>query len=257
VNEYGCMSCDRGSHNKLHSSAAPNEKPERPRMSHGRYAAMKNLDMRVRKIRSAAPAARLLFVVTSSLACLVASGCSRAAPASPRYGLPISLGLQREDVRKALGGPNEIVKDAEIRRRLTNSGVQPSAVPTTDNVTEWYYSSGIVATFEEDRLFAITLPAYTSYPGFVPYSGQVVNGVRLTDAKPAVLSRLGHPAKVEDDPLPGDTDLNVPEVWPKESRYYWRFNDYLVRVTFLKQAQKLDDTHVLAKDAVVSIGLNK
>ena len=234
MKELDCTSRDRGSDNeRLH------------------------LGVRGHKCGSAAFVVRLVFVVTSSLACLVASGCSRTAPASPRYGLPISLGSQREDVRKTLGGPNEIVSNAEIRRRLTDSGIQPSAVPTTDNVTEWYYSSGIVATFDGSWLFEITLPAYTSYPGFVPYSGEVVEGVRLTDSKPAVLSRLGQPTKVEDDPLPGDTDPNVPEVWPKESRYYWRFKDYLVRVTFLKQAQKLDATHVLPKDAVVSIGLNK
>jgi hypothetical protein len=90
---------------------------------------------------------------------------------SSGYGLPVSLGIQREDVRKALGGPNEVVKDAERRRILKEFGAQAELIPTTDNVTEWYSSSGIVATFDGDRLFQITLPGYASYPGFLLLRG--------------------------------------------------------------------------------------
>jgi hypothetical protein len=81
--------------------------------------------------------------------------------------------------------------------------------------------------------------------------------VRLSDAKPAVLNRLGPPDKMESEPLAGNVDPTVPAVWPRQSRYHWRLGGHLVSVTFLDQAQKIDDTHVLAKDTVVSIDLNK
>jgi hypothetical protein len=182
-------------------------------------------------------------------------GCGRGG--SSRYGLPIVLGSSSDQVRRVLGGPNAVVKATEIRRALREFGAEPSVLPTTDNITEWYYSSGIAATFDRDRLLEIALPTYTSYPGFLVYSGTVVNGVRLTDSKEIILGKLGMPEKVEDDPLPEGTDPDVPEVWPKESRYYWRFPSYVVRVDYLRQAQKADDTHTFRRNAVVSIQVYK
>jgi len=185
------------------------------------------------------------------------TGCRGLQYATPRYALPIALGSSVDEVRKTLGGPTEIIRDSDRRRRLQESHVDPSLIPTTDNTIEWYYSSGIVATFDRDRLFEITLPSRAPYQAFIVYKGEVVNGVRLADVKGVVINKLGQPDKIEDDPLAPDVDPNVPEVWPKESRYYWRFKDYAVEVRFLRQAQKLDATRVLKNDAIVSIDLKK
>jgi hypothetical protein len=184
-------------------------------------------------------------------------GCGGIEPAGPRYGLPISLGSTVNEVRQVLGGPTEVLRDSDRRQKLKEAGVQPSLIPTTDNTVEWYYSSGIVATFDRDRLFEITLHAIEAYPGFVHYKGEVVNGLTLSDSRPVALNKLGKPDKIEEEPLPTAVDPTVPEVFPKESRYYWRFKDYAITVRFLRQAQRLDATHVLPADAIVSIDVRK
>ena len=111
--------------------------------------------------------------------------------------------------------------------------------------------------FDRDKLFGITLNTHSDYPGFLIYTGSVVNGVKLADTKEVILSKLGNPTKIEDDPLDQGVDANVPVVWPKESRYYWRFTDYTVQVDFLRQAQKLDDRDTLPRNAVSLVQVYK
>src|ERR1035438_5113315 len=86
---------------------------------------------------------------------------------SIEYGLPVALGSSSSVVRRVLGSPNESFKNAQ-NGRLT---------------IEWYYTHGIVATFERDRLTAISLPsgALVTYPGFLAYSNEIIRGLRLTD----------------------------------------------------------------------------
>lgn len=124
---------------------------------------------------------------------------------------------------------------------------------------EWYYSSGIVASFDHDKLFGIELPTFCDYQGFLVYSGTVVDGIKLTDSKQTILKTLGEPTKIENDPLPDGTDPNVPVVWPKESRYYWRFNGYTMQFTFLEQAQSISVGNNLTwpKDGLTSIFIKK
>ena len=51
-----------------------------------------------------------------------------------------------------------------IQRQLAKAGTRIAwtlnkiSRMNNDNITEWYYSSGIVATFDRDRLFEIALP---------------------------------------------------------------------------------------------------
>jgi hypothetical protein len=124
---------------------------------------------------------------------------------------------------------------------------------------EWYYSSGIVGRFDHGKLFGVALPTFCDYEGFLVYSGQIVEGVKLTDNKESILKRLGKPAKIESDPLEKGTEPNVPVVWPKESRYYWRFKDYTLEATFLEQAQSVSAVRHLTwpKDGLTSIYVKK
>jgi hypothetical protein len=164
---------------------------------------------------------------------------------SPEYRLPVSLGSSSAVVRQVLGSPNESFKKPQDSR-LT---------------VEWYYTHGIVATFERDRLTAISLPsgALVTYPGFLAYSDEIIRGLRLTDTRERILDALGRPTKVENDEIPAGTDANVPVVWPKESRYYWRFANYTVEVDLLDQAQRVSDEKrlTLPKDTVTRILITK
>ena len=147
--------------------------------------------------------------------------CLRAAEAE--YGLPVKLDSSTSEVRKVLGAPTEGWNKGEM-------------------VTlESYYSRGIVGEFAHDRLFSITLNRDTAYRGFIPYAGTIVNGVKLTDSKTTVLKKLGTPSKIESEALPPGTDPNKPELFPLESKYYWRFKDYEVQATFLNQAQAVSE----------------
>jgi hypothetical protein len=147
--------------------------------------------------------------------------CLGAAEAE--YGLPVKLDLSIGEVRKVLGAPTE----------AWNKG---------DMVTlESYYSRGIVAEFEHDKLFSITLNKDTAYRGFIPYAGTIVNGVKITDSKTTVLKKLGTPSKIESEALPPDTDPTKPELFPLQSKYYWQFKDYEVQATFLNQAQAVSE----------------
>src|SRR5579872_3058440 len=147
--------------------------------------------------------------------------CLGAAEAD--YGLPVKLDSSIREVRKVLGEPTEGWKKGEM-------------------VTlESYYSRGIVAEFEHDRLFSITLNKDTAYRGFIPYAGTIINGVKLTDSKTSVLKKLGTPSKIESEELPDGTDPSKPELFPLESKYYWRFKDYEVQAIFLNQAQAVSE----------------
>ncbi|MGO8720142.1 MAG: hypothetical protein ACLQMO_13125 [Acidobacteriaceae bacterium] len=42
--------------------------------------------------------------------------------------------------------------------------------------------------------------------GFLPYSGVIVRGLRITDDKQTILHALGSPTKIESDDLPAGTD---------------------------------------------------
>lgn len=191
----------------------------------------------------------MVFVVFGLL--LFAAGCG-----GPSYGLPVVLGSTSDEVRKVLGAPTE-----RFRPGTASDTVESISHPGKDEekVIESYYSVGITCTFSRDQLAAIVLPTYTDYHGFLPYNGTVVNGVKLTDTKQAIIAKLGMPTKVENDALPDGTDPNVPVVWPKESTYYWRLKRYAVQATFLNQAQDVSETEHLTfpKDKLVSITLTK
>lgn len=193
----------------------------------------------------------LRFTVVGLL--IIAVSCRRATVAG--YGLPITLGSTSDEVRKILGGPTE-----RYRPPNANDTVETIRNPSNDEkVVEWYYSSGIVGAFDRNRLTAITLHTYTDYQGFLVYSGTVVNGIKLTDSKQTILSKLGKPTKIESDEFESRTDPDVPVVWPNESRYYWRFRDYAVEATFLNQAQSVSEKEKLTfpKDKLISIVLTK
>ena len=164
---------------------------------------------------------------------------------SSEYGLPITLGSSSDDVRRVLGSPKDSFKP-----------------PQNDRLTiEWYYTHGIVATFERDRLTVISLPngKLFDYQGFLTYSNEIIRGLRLTDKKQRILDTLGKPTKIETDDLPAGIDPDVPVVWPKESRYYWRLTNYTVEVDFLNQAQSVSEGKklTLPKDSVTMIVITK
>jgi hypothetical protein len=159
--------------------------------------------------------------LTGLLLQMLLVSCLGAAEAE--YGLPVKLDSSASEVQKVLGAPTEAWKKGEI-------------------VTlESYYSRGIVGEFEHDRLFSITLNKDTAYRGFIPYAGTIINGVKLTDSKTTVLKKLGTPSKIESEELPAGTDPNRPELFPLESKCYWRFKDYEVQATFLNQAQAVSE----------------
>jgi hypothetical protein len=164
---------------------------------------------------------------------------------SSEYGLPITLGSSSADVRRVLGSPNESFRKPQNDRQTI----------------EWYYTHGIVATFERDQLTAISLSngPLISYPGFLAYSNEIIRGLRLTDKKERILDTLGKPTKVETDDLPAGTDPDIPVVWPKESRYYWRLTDYTLEVDLLNQAQRIGDEKrlTLPKGSVTMILITK
>jgi hypothetical protein len=188
---------------------------------------------------------RILIVAVLAASTIVLMSSCHLGPAE--YALPVTLGSSSNDIRRALGSPKESFKDPRDNR-LT---------------IEWYYTHGIVATFERDRLVSIGLPPDhgrgTTYDGFLAYSGEIIRGVRLTDTKQGILKKLGKPTKIETDDLPPGTDPAVPVVWPKESRYYWRLANYTVRVDFLSQAQSVSVEHklILPKDSLTMIRIEQ
>jgi hypothetical protein len=158
----------------------------------------------------------------------------------PEYGLPITLGSSSADIRHILGSPDESFK-SPADERLT---------------VEWYYSHGLVVDLERDQVVTIQIPPdIADYRGFLPYTGPIVRGLKLTDSKAKYLKTLGEPAKIENDALTAGTNPDIPVVWPKESIYYWRLPEYMVRVDFLNQAQDISEAkHItLPRDTVTTI----
>jgi hypothetical protein len=90
-----------------------------------------------------------------------------------------------------------------------------------------------------------------------PQPFRLVNDVRITDSKQTVLRKLGKPTKIESGEVEGDPD--VPVVWPKESRYYRRFKEYLIEATFLNQAQDVSEKEHLTfpRDTLTDIFVSK
>ena len=167
--------------------------------------------------------------------------CMSSTGAAQEYGLPVTLDLSAAEVRNVLGAPTEAWETPHAE---------------TDSL-EWYYSRGIVGGFRHDKLSSVTLYKEVNYRGFIPYSGTIINGVKLTDTKAAVLKKLGTPSKVENEDVPADTDPDKPVRWPLESTYYWRFTDYEVRAAFLNQAQGEGGTVASPKDTISDITIQK
>jgi hypothetical protein len=154
-----------------------------------------------------------------TIALLAISTC--CARSGSGYDLPIALGSSSDEVRRVLGAPDS---------SFTNDRGQ---------TTESFNSHGLQVEFDRDRVFAVSVQQDVgdqSGSMYVPYSGSVVHGVKLSDTRPRILQELGKPTKIEDDPLEPNTDPAVPVVWPKYASYFWRFEEYSVEVLFLKQA---------------------
>ena len=116
----------------------------------------------------------------------------------------------------------------------------------------------IRALIRAGKLTAITLVRDTEYKGFIPYPGTVVQGVTLTDSKKTVLEKLGSPTKVEDENLPQGTNPDVPVKFAQWSKYYWRFHDYAVQISFLNQAQRVGDAGAFwPRDSVILVVVSK
>jgi hypothetical protein len=177
------------------------------------------------------------------------SGCSLNR--SPQWGLPVQLGQTSTEVRKVLGRPTEVV-DAKTMKKYDIDWDGEYAI-------EYFYSSGIVGRFDHRKLFAITINTYSDYPGFLLYTGPIVNDVTIKDAKADVIEKLGKPTKIESDSLEPATDPNIPVVWPKMSHYFWRFEGFAVQVDFVNQAQSIDDRKAIVrpKDAIAFIQVYK
>ena len=162
-----------------------------------------------------------LVVAHALLLTLCQSSVSQSAS---EYSLPIRLGSSLAEVRKVMGQPNATDHNDDAGNALS----------------DWYHASGMIGTFSKDKLIAIMLPRDTPYATFVPYTGAIVNGIKLTDSKEAILQKLGRPVHVEEEQLPEGTDPDVPARFAEYSKYTWRVNDMLVQVNFLAQAQQLD-----------------
>ena len=173
------------------------------------------------------------------------------------YGLPVALGKSSTDVQRVLGPPTESI---DYNRSLSKEEFK-FAVGKEGLITRYYYTSGIVGNFKDDKLISMIVPPDNgnTYPGFLPYTGVIIRGLRITDDKQTILHALGSPTKIESDDLPAGTDLNAPVVWPKSNNYYWRFPDYVVQVSFLNQAQSVDDEKhlTLPKDSVIAFEITK
>ena len=176
-------------------------------------------------------------LTTPALACLFLLGCGA------KYGIPVQLGWSSDQVRNVLGAP-------ESRNPIPG---QP------DDAVESYSSSGIIARYSRDRLSFITFQPDGGNTGFLPYTGAIINDVRITDNKATVLRKLGTPTKIERDELPSGVNPDVPTVWPKADIYYWRLPNFTVVAIFLNQAQSVsDEKHIVwAKDTLTLLTVQK
>lgn len=171
----------------------------------------------------------------------IATACTSRSNSS--WELPIIFGESIEQVRQLLGGPTYTI---DLTRERSECNV-PCLIPFEPGDTEdWYYSSGIVANYQQGRVFRVTLHRHISYRGFLSYSGKIVEGISLNDTRENILHKLGEPTKVEEteelgDPISGKkTGPGVPAVFPAQEVYYWRRQNYTIEVQFLKQPQSVD-----------------
>lgn len=162
------------------------------------------------------------------------------------WDLPISLGQSVADVRHVLGAPKEVIDDSTMAgfgKNVEEGWKQKNR----GRSEEWYYSSGIVASFDGDRLFKVDLYRHANYPSFLPYAGKIVEGISLSDSRESLLGKLGDPTKVEENPkisgFPPEkkTNLASAAVWPAQQVYYWRRSHYTIEALFLKQPQTVDE----------------
>jgi len=161
------------------------------------------------------------------------------SPKEVEYGLPVKLGLDVTEVRNALGQPTEGWKKGEM------------------GTLEWYYPHGIIAEFEHDKLASISLVKDTVYLGFIPYAGTILNGIKLTDSKATILSKLGSPSKIETADLPEGADPDKPVKFALDSKYYWKFKDYEAKAIFLNQARAMETGMVWTKDTLTEFTVQK
>jgi hypothetical protein len=204
---------------------------------------------------------RLAALLILSLAAAAAALMLWHHHQSWEYGLPVTIGSSSAEVERVLGPPTqtldydkELSKESEDIQRTVGGG-------HAGVIVNWYYTRGIVGSFKDGRLISIGVSPDNgdTYKGFLAYTGVIVRGLRITDNKETIFRTLGKPAKIESDGLPQGTDPNVPVVWPKGSRYYWRLRDCVVEVDFLDQAQSVDEEKhlTLPKDSVIAFQITK
>lgn len=197
---------------------------------------------------------------------------SASAGADPlEWNLPIKLGQSSAEVRRVLGTPSERL-NPEVFEKLSPDLAKKWKNKTPNLTEEWYYSSGIVARYEQEILFSITLHSYSEYRGFLAYTDRIIGNVRLGDTKEKIIAALGPPTKVESDELQEDIDVSKlleqadvhskkkgninpddPVVWPAHERFYWKREHYVVEVTFLKQAQSVSKGLVHPRGKITTI----
>lgn len=183
------------------------------------------------------PMLTVLVIVTA-----IATACTSRPNSS--WELPIAFGQSIEQVRQLLGGPTETI---DLIRERSKCDI-PCWVPFEPGDTEdWYYSSGIVANYQQGRVFRIALHRHRNYRGFLSYSGKIVEGISLNDSRENILHKLGEPTKVEETEEVGDlisgkkAEPGVPALFPAQEVYYWRRQNYTIEVRFLKQLQSVDE----------------
>ena len=192
-----------------------------------------------------------MMVAIISLAGLV------PARTGTQWQLPISLDQTKVEVEGVLGPPNASVP--RDLRSIDREAADYFSRRQPRQSIDWYYSSGLVGRYTDGRLFAITVNPHVSFPGWIDHGGPIVSDVLLTDTKATVLRKLGPPSKIENDPLDSNADVEVPVVWPAQSRYSWRLPTYTVEITFLRQTQSIssEQRSVAKKDEIAVIMLFK
>lgn len=183
-------------------------------------------------------------IVSLVLLGAVTAACNPGTGTS--WGLPIRFGQSVTEVRGMLGAPNEVIDAA----RMAEGGRELKEKWEREHLglsEEWYYSSGIVASFDHGRLFKVELYHYSDNPSFLTYAGKIVEGVSLNDSREDILRKFGTPTKIEQvkelgNLVTGKTaGPHAPAVWPAQEINYWRRQHYVVEVATLKQPQLVDE----------------
>lgn len=167
------------------------------------------------------------------------------------------LGQRRTKVREVFGEP----RYAESRKNWEAMGKDiPSRLPSRGWSEEEYYSSGVVGTYDEERLVSWWVPSWAAYspwsggdPGHyqgwqVP-AGPIIEDVCLADSRQAVRKKLGNPTRIADDPIMRDVEVT----------YYWRRQTYTIAINFLRRPYSLDRLNpriVAPRDALATIRIS-